>query len=172
MHHSFLHLPEYFHRKRPFLLTVFFLLGHLLGVLISGHASEFLFSAMRTVVSSRVSIISLLSTLVLPFLFSAIAVYLAQPMLLFPIAFWKAFMFSYMGSGLITAWGSAGWLMAPLVMGGSFCSLSVLYWYWTRHICGERFRWGTFSLALAALAVIGIIDLFVIEPFLARIIIF
>ena len=172
MNHSFFCLPDHFHRKGPFLLTVFFLLGHLLGVWVSGHASDFLFSAMRTVVSSRVSIIGLLSALVLPFLFSAFAVYMTQPMLLFPIAFWKAFLFSYLSAGLLSAWGSAGWLVMPLVMFCSLCSMPVLYWYWQRHIGGEHFRWGTFSFTLAVLAAIGIVNLFVIEPFLVRIITF
>lgn len=170
--HSFFHLSDFFHRKGPFLLTVIFLLGHLLGVWVSGHASGFLVSSMRTVVSSRVSIMGLLSSLVLPFLFSAFAVYLAQPMLLFPIAFWKAFLFSYTGCGMFAAWGSAGWLVTPLVMCSSFCAMPVLYWYWLRHIGGEGFLWRTFCAALAVLAVIGIINWYFIEPFLARIIIF
>ena len=172
IHCSFFCLPDHFHRKRPLLLIVFFLLGHLLGVWISGHASDFLLSAMRTVVSSRVSIMGLLSTLALPFLVSAFAVYLGQPILLFPIAFWKAFLFSYTACTFLAAWGSAGWLVTPLVMCGSVCSMPVLCWYWLRHVEGERFRWSTFSFALAVLAIIGIMDLFVIEPFLARIITF
>ena len=151
---------------------VFFLLGHLLGIWISGAASDSILSAMHTVVSSRVSIIGLLSALTLPVLFSAFAVYLAQPVLLFPIAFWKAFLFSYTASAQAAAWGSAGWLIVPLVMWGSFCSMPVLYWYWLRHIDTERFRWQTFCAALAALTGIGIIDWYLIEPFLARIITF
>ena len=170
--HFFSDLPDQFRRKRPFLLTVFFLLGHLLGVWASGHTSSFLLSAMRTVVSSRVSVIGLFSSLVLPFLFSAFAVYLAQPLLLFPIAFWKAFLFSYTGSALFAYWGGAGWLIMPLLMFGSICSMPVLCWYWMHHICGRRFRCGIFFLIVGILAAIRIFDLFLIEPFLARIITF
>lgn len=170
--HSFFRLPVFWHRHCALVLASSFLLGHLLGVWFSGIASEHYLSAMRAVVSSRVSIIGLLSSMVLPFLFSAFAVYLQQPVLLIPIAFMKAFLFSYLGYGLYTAWGSAAWLVTGLTMFGSLCSMPVLYWYWLRHMGGRRFEILPFCLILGILVMIGMMDYCLIVPFLANIIIF
>ena len=170
--HSLIHLPEIRHSGPVLVLAAFFFLGHFLGVWFSGLASEHLSSAMRTVVSSRVSIIGLLSSVVLPFLISAFAVFLGRPVLLFPIAFWKAFLFSYLGFGLNTAWGSAGWLISPLVMFGSLCSMPVLYWYWLRGIRGHRFEIGLFGLILGLLLLILAVDYYLIVPFVAGLITF
>ena len=127
---------------------------------------------MRTAVSSRVSIIGLLSSVVLPFLFSAFAVYLRQPMLLIPIAFLKAFLFSFLGYSVSAAWSHAGWLITGLLMFGSFASIPMLYWYWQRYIGGRGFENGVFCLVLGSLILIGILNYYLIVPFLANIIIF
>ena len=169
---SFFSLPAFWHRRAAFVLIAFFLLGHVLGILLSGSAGTFFLSSMRTVVSSRVSIVSLLSSAVLPFLFSAFAVWLAQPMLLIPIAFWKAFLFSYLGYGLFSAWGSAGWLIAGLVMFGKICAMPLLCWYWLRYVCGRRFEVPVFCLILGALTCIGMVEYYLIVPFLGSIITF
>ncbi|MBQ8237029.1 MAG: hypothetical protein IJZ39_02620 [Oscillospiraceae bacterium] len=170
--HAIIHFPEFRHQGPALVLAAFFFLGHFLGVLLSGSASQHFFSAMRTAVSSRVSIIGLLSSVVLPFVFSAAAVYLGRPVLLFPIAFWKAFLFSYLGSGLCSAWGSAGWLMMPLVMFGSLCSMPVLYWYWMRSVAGHRFEIGVCCAIFGILLAVWAVDYYLIVPFLAGIITF
>lgn len=169
---SFIFLPEIQHRGLPLGLAAFFFLGHFLGVLFSGLASDQLESAMRAVVSSRVSISGLLSSVVLPFGFSAFAAWLGRPILLFPIAFWKAFLFSYLGYGLCAAWGSAGWLVTFLVMFGSLCSMPVLYWYWMRVFAVRRFEMAVCGIVLAVLLVIFAMDYYLIVPFLGRIITF
>ena len=170
--HSFIQLPAPAPRGSALALATFFFLGHLLGLLTAGSAGDFFRSAMRTVVSSRVSIIGLLSSAVLPFLFSAFAAYLGRPFLLFPTAFWKAFLFSYMGSGLFAAWGSAGWLITLLVMFGSLCSMPVLYWYWLRCLSGRRFDVAVFCLLLGILVAVSLVHYYLMVPFLARIITF
>ena len=169
---SIFSLPASRRRGTTLILASFFLLGHLLGVWFSGSASELLFSTMRMLPGSHASVIGLLSAAVLPFLFSACAVYLRQPLLLIPIAFWKAFLFSYVGYGLFRAWGSAGWLMLSLTMFSSFGSMPVLCWYWLRHIGGRPFDLGACCLVLGGLLIIGIIDYCLIVPFLANIITF
>ena len=169
---SFSDLPAPRRRGITLILASFFFLGQLLGVWFSGSASELLFSTMRMLPGSHASIIGLLSAAVLPFLFSACAVYLRQPLILIPIAFWKAFLFSYIGFGLFRAWGSAGWLLLGLTMFSSLSSMPVLCWYWLRHIGGRPFEPGVCCLILGGLVVIGIIDYCLIVPFLANIITF
>ena len=108
----------------------------------------------------------------LPLLLSGFAVYAGWPVLLIPTAFWKAFSFSYVASGVILAWGSAGWLVGGLGLFGSFCSLPVLWWYWLHHAGGEGFSGRTFFPALGAMMLISWVDLAVISPFLENILTF
>jgi len=169
---SFYDLPSFWRKGAALILASSFLLGHLLGVCFSCIASDPFFSAMRAAVSSRVSITGLLAAMVLPFLFSAFAVYIKQPMLLIPIAFVEAFLFSCLGYGIYAACGSAGWLVVILVMFGQFGALPLLYWYWHFHISGRVFDPSRFCLVLAVLLTIGFIDYYWIVPFLADIISF
>ena len=107
--------------------------------------------------------------LLLPLLFSAAAVYVNRPVLLIPLAFWKAFFFCFVFSGFWRICGSTGWLVCGLAMFGSLCSLPVLCWYWLHHLEGQPFRPGSFLIASAALSVVLIMDFHVISPFLANI---
>lgn len=163
------HLPGFWRKGAALILASFFFLGHLLGVWFSGSASDTLCVTMRAAVGSRMSILGLMSAMILPFLFSAFAVYLKQPMLVIPVAFLKAFFFSYVGYGIFTACGSAGWLVTWLAMFGSLCSLPVLYCYWQLHLNGKPFDLRLFFLGLGCLLIIGCIDYFVISPFLLNI---
>lgn len=172
VHVSTYDLPAVTGGNAKWFLAPSFLLGHLLGVWCSGSANDFYLSAMRAAVSSRVSIIGLLSCSLLTFLASALAVYLGRRILLIPIAFIKAFFFSYAGYRLFLAWGQAGWLVTGLTMFSSLCSLPVLYWYWRRCLSAPRFEWPVFRLALALLSVIGFVDFYWIVPFLIDIISF
>ena len=171
-HHFCFQLSEIKRSQAAIGLALFFLLGLLLGVWFSLCASDALVSPMRAVVSGRVSIIGLLSSLALPLLFSAFAVYIGRPLLLIPIAFCKAFSFSFLGCGLLTAWNSAGWLITCLTLFPTGCSLPVLCRYWLGQIFRPGFRLPPLLLSLAALAVIGIANYYLILPFLAVIITF
>ena len=170
--HSFFHPSASGSRRSALALTHFLLPGLLLGIWFSGSASDTFHSAMRAVVSSRVSIIGLLSSSVLPLLCSAFAVYIGQPRLLFPIAFCKAFSFSCLGFGLLQCWSSAGWLICALVLFSSACSMPVLCWYWLRHLSGHGFELLPLCAALGVLMVTGIVNYCLILPFLAAIITF
>ena len=108
----------------------------------------------------------------LPLLVSGFAVYAGWHILLIPTAFWKAFSFSYVASGVILAWGSAGWLVGGLGLFGSVCSLPVLWWYWLRHAGGEGFSGRTFLPALGVMMLVSWMDLAVISPFLENILTF
>ena len=169
-------------RSQPFRISIFgckagtallawaFGLGLLAGSLASAGAQAVFLDGRQSL--AQYAGISTLIPGVLPLLFSGLAVYAKRPVLLIPLAFWKAFFFSYVASGLIAVWGSAGWLVCILAMFGSFSSLSVLWWYWLRHIGGEAFNGRTFLLALSGMIFIGWVDVMVISPFLTNILIF
>lgn len=169
---SFFNLPSLGRKGSALILASFFFLGHLLGVWFSSGASDTFHTTMRAAVSSRVSITGLLAATVLPFLFSAFAVYAKQPICLIPIAFAEAFLFSWVGYGIYAACGSAGWLVVVLMMFGQLCALPLLYWYWLRHIGGSGFDLLRSCLILTALLAISFMDYYFVVPFLAEIITF
>ena len=163
-------LPEQGHRRRIVTLSFVFFLGHLLGVWVSGTAGDFFVAQMQTAAASRVSIVGLLASAVVPFLFSAFVVYAGRPLFLIPIAFWKAFLYSYVGYRWWMAWGHAGWLVTGLVMFTGMLSMPVLFWYWMRYVGGRKLEWNVFFLVLGCLVAIGIVDHQWIVPFLIGII--
>lgn len=163
-----LKLPNFGRKVSLTILAVVWLLGLLLGTVISICAGDSLVSLMRMAVSGRVSISGLLSAMVLPFLLSALAVYIQKPVLLVLIAFGKAFLVSYLGLGAMAAYGSAGWLVRWLLMFSDCCSLPLLWLYWLRLLSGKR-RFASIETAALMIAVvlIGSLDYCVVSPFLA-----
>ena len=151
-------------------LASFWAAGLLLGALAAISADDLLASTMRTAVSGGMSISGLLSALLLPLLFSAFAVYVSKPLLL-PVVFLKAFLFAYTGAGILAAFGSAGWLIACLLMFSDALMLPLLWCFWLRSVSQPRrelLRSGAFCLAGAAL--IGCFDYCLVAPFLASLI--
>ena len=172
-------MGRFLHLKLPFLsrrgprmvLALSWFLGLLMGAVVSAAASESLVPLMRAAAAGCVSIDRLLTAILLPFLLSALAVYLQEPWLLLLIAFGKAFLVSFLGFGLMAAYGSAGWLLRWLLMFGDCCSLPLLFWYWLRHISGLRKFTiaGTAPVLLVAVA-IGSFDYCIVSPFLTAVI--
>lgn len=149
-------------------LAFVWILGLLSGCLLSARAGTSFFLTMRTADFRGVSIIGLLSVFVLPLLFSALAVFIDQIWLLVPIAFAKAFCFSFLAFGITAAFDGAGWLIRWLLMFSDCCSLPLLWWYWLRSVSGSDVHYarGTIACFAAALAV-GCVDYGLICPILA-----
>lgn len=147
-------------------LAVCFFAGFSLGIRMS-HEVEFSDSLMRGSVSSTVSILRLLSVLLLPFLFSALAVYFARPRLLYGIAFLKAFVFAFVSAGIASCFGSAGWLARWLIMFSDSLCLPLLWLYWLRHIPGRSGVQGAdLMITVSGMALIGLFDTVLIMPLL------
>ena len=166
----FFRLPRLGCKAAAVVLAWTFVLGLLAGCSASAGCRELL-SASRDSLAQSVGISAFVPT-VLPVLISGFAVYIGKPLLLIPAAFWKAFFFSSVGFGIASVWGSAGCLVGILALFGSLCSMPVLWWYWLRHIGGEAFSVRSFLPALAAVTLIGWMDILVISPFLTKILIF
>ena len=107
-----------------------------------------------------------------PYFFSALAVFINRPILLYPLAFWKALFFAFVLSGLAMSGGSAGWLVAGLAMFAGILSMPVLCWYWLRHVGGSGFDLREFLMGMGVLLAIVLADFLVISPFLSNILIF
>ena len=159
--------------RNTVLLTLYlsFLLGLLAGSYCSFFADPYIFSLMRMATSCRVSIVGSLAALLLPFAFSAFAIYTSCVRLLYLIAFAKAFTFSFLSTGFLQILGDSGWLFQLLLMFGNLASLPLLCWLWL-HTCNNG-RDSNLHCALVVLPVvcaIGYFDYCCISPFLANLI--
>ncbi|MGM9651200.1 MAG: hypothetical protein ACI3VX_04595 [Faecousia sp.] len=164
-------LPNLWHKGCRFFLAGFWVSGFLCGILVYLSAGRTLVSLMRSTPMASVSIVGMLCVTTLPFLFSATAVFLSKPVLLLPICFGKAFLFAFVSMGIFQAFGSAGWLFRWLLLFSDCASVPVLYWFWLRHISGDRPLIGWEAAWLCSLAVLtGSIHFSVISPFLAGLI--
>lgn len=157
--------------ESSFHLAFVWISGLISGALCSFAAGCNLVSLMRMAVLGHVSIINLLLFLTLPLFFSAFAVYTSQSWLLIPIAFCKAFLFTYLGFGLMAAFGSAGWLIHLLFMFSDILTLPLLWSYWKKALSGSRSSTlRRTASVLAANVIIGCVDYRFISPFLANLI--
>ena len=153
------------------LLTSMLFLGCAAGIWLSRDAAPQFADAVG-VLSDSAGGFALILILAMPMLFSALAVYVKRPVFLLPLAFWKAFFFSYVFCGFMSVCGSAGWMVCSLGLFSGLCSLPVLCWYWLRHMGGRKFSLRSFLAALALLFAAGLLDLRVVSPFLAKILTF
>lgn len=126
---------------------------------------------MRAAVECRVSIVSLFLSLLLPLLFSVLAVYIRKPKLLLVICFLKASLFAFTSCQIMMAYSGAGWLVRLLFLFSDICMVPAHYWYWSRHVGGEGLGDWSDAAACAAYAVfIGSTDYCLVAPFLAQLI--
>ena len=144
--------------------------GLFTGCFFANHAGDVHFTMMRRAVSCPVSIAGLV-VMLLPFLFSAFAVYLSKTWLFLPFCFLKAFQFAYIAGLVGVSFGSAGWLIRLLLFFTDGWEILLLLWIWLRWIGGgarQAIREITFCGILCS--VIWIIDYFVVSPFLGMLI--
>ncbi len=152
----------------PFLVSCF-AGGLLLGFFWTAHADPSFAALMRRASNAPVSIFGLLAATFFPFLLSAIAVYFSKSWLLYPICFFKAFCFGTCATAVAQAFGSAGWLVQPMLLFSDCCTLPLLCLFWLRHVSGQRRLPGAeFLLVASLLLLIGCIDYRLVSPFLAE----
>ena len=146
-----------------FVLCSGFLIGSIFPMLTENNS----LSMMRTAAQCRVSIVTLFSVLILPFLFSSFAVMIHQVWLLLPIGFMKAFLFGFASSSVLCLFGSPGWLICLFLLFSDYLSLPVLCWFWIR-VLDPNFRSVTRSLVPLVPLLFGIvfIDVHYVSPFL------
>lgn len=159
-------------RKGSSVFLAFFWSGGLVfGITLFALAGECTVPLMRQAASCQVSIVSLLMANLLPFLISALAVYIHKPVLLYGCAFLRACLLSFVSMGTMVAFGSAGWLVRLLLMFSDICLAVLLYVYWLWHISGlHRFSSLTCGGFAAAALLIGSIDHCFVAPFLVQLI--
>ena len=146
-------------------LPLAFLGGILSGVYLFQRADGYFSLMMCRALSCRVSIVSLAAAYLLPFLFSAFAVYFHQTWLFGIVAYCKALSFSCVALGIGAAFGDGAWLACILLLFCDICTIPFLWFYWIRPLRAPgSFEGYSFWMMLIMLA--GL-DYFVIAPFAA-----
>ena len=154
---------------RWLILVLCWVLGLLAGAACSLSAGEPLISLMYSAVERRVSFISLLGILILPFLCSAFAVYIHTPGILFLICFLKAFSFGFVFAAVCAAFSNSFWLVRWLLLFSESLLIPVLFWFWLHFLSGQRRRLLFPSVvSAAAILLITAIDHTYISAFLAE----
>lgn len=164
-------LPHWWRKSCRCFLAFFWVTGLACGILVHLTAGSLLVPLMRSAACAPVSIFGLLCVSVLPFLLSAFVVFLSKPVLLLPICFGKAFLFSFVSLGIYQAFGSAGWIFRWLLLFNDCACVPLLYWFWLRYLSGDRplYCWEA-ALILSLEMLIGSVNYNIISPFLARLI--
>ena len=165
--------PGFFRKYAATFLALLWLFGLLLGAAAFRGSEGVLVSLMGPAVVCRVSIVSLLIPVFLPFLFAALAVYLSHSGLLAVVCFLKAACFSFVSCGAAACYGSAGWLIWILLMFHDIGGCILLYWYALRHISSARgFSLGELALFLLAGSFFAMAECRFFAPLLAQIVYF
>ena len=123
------------------LLPICWFFGLSCGIFLFLYAGTPVVSLMRRAPVASVSIVSLFGIGLIPFLFTAYAVFISELWLLFLICFCKAFLFSFVFTGISVAFSSAGWLMCTLLLFSDGVWCIVLYSIWLRLLSGRRTYW-------------------------------
>ena len=148
-------------------LSILWISGLLFGIIFSFSADTILLPAMLSALHGRLSIICFLSALLLPLLITVFSVYISQPCLIFALVFLKAFLFAFVGFGVLNSFDSSAWLLQCLFMFSDSLILPIFWWLWLQSFSKDQLEFFRNSM-FAALGVllIGCFDYALIAPFL------
>jgi hypothetical protein len=163
---------RYFRKPTTLILAFFWAFGLATGYLLFDASSGFLSSLMAGCVYAPVSIVTLVSAYIFPFLCSALAVFLSSPWLLPVICFGKAVLLSFVFTGVSFAWESSAVLIRWMILFCDSLCTPFLYCWCQRYISGERkaLLWDYVFFALPFAAIPAAVYVWII-PFGADILI-
>jgi hypothetical protein len=158
-------------KLKPTILAFAWVGGLLLGAVVSVSADNLLASTMRAALSGSMSIMGPVAVVLLPLFLSAYAVYFSQPIMLAAVVFLKAFLFAYAGAALLILYPVSGWLLRWLLMFSDMVTMPILWFLWISVSFDNRESLHRRIVICAFCSVlVGCVDLFMIVPFLARLI--
>ena len=157
-----------FRSKFALHLASAWLTGLLFGAFFACSSDPSLFLVMRSAHKSAVSIVGLLSSMLLPLLLTALAVYISMIYFLIPIAFSKACLYAYISVVAFSCRSTGGWLYWLLLLFGDVCSAPIYLKLWMQIPTTQR-KGPLFLSSVAGVLIIGFLDFQYISPFLATI---
>lgn len=160
-------LPQSSRKRSRLILAFCWFSGLCCGMAVYDAADASVLPLMRSFLWEEVSIVTLLWVNLLPFLFSAIAVFLSAPALVLPVCFCRAVLLGFVSLGILQSFGAAGWFLLWLLMFSRCACVPVLYLYWL--CCLERARPSASLTALfgAVCTALCCVEYCIISPFAA-----
>ena len=150
------------------LLISSWILGILCGCFFATQTSDKA-SLMHMLLQSHMSIVGGLAVSFLPLCISAVIISLNKTALLIPLAFVKAFMYSFSSACVICAFGTAGWLVRLLFLFSDSLISLFCFRLWLCCFSGvKRIEWECMSCAICCVCVFTV-DCLIIAPFTAMI---
>ena len=156
-------------RQMPLVLACCWICGLLCGVAFFSVSSPETFSVMRRAVLCPVSIVGLINAALIPFLLSAFFALLSMNWMVMGICFVKAFLFAFVSLGMLSGFGSGGWLLRFFLLFGDSTALPLLYWCWMRFVRAAAHSWIMIAVVCCLLLGAIILDYRVIAPFVCMI---
>ena len=160
---------------RQYRYYVAFCLIYLLGLIAAVlYINQYPYaSLMRLLVYPQMSIVFGFMITAIPFVVLYIVLRCSAFVLIFPLAFFRAFTFMYCFAGISYAYAEAGWLVRALLLFSDFFSVPLLLWYAARQLLGnyrgaDREIW----FCLLFLFAVRCIDSFVVSPFASELLSF
>ncbi len=157
-------------KKEYALLLAFWLCGLLCGTILAVKTSESYYSMMRTAADSPVSIVSLFVTALLPFLICAFAARSGRRWLLYVICFCKALIFSHGLLVAFNAFGSAGWLILPMLHFPDLVLTPFFCWFCIRNLINRENLFRDLGVCIAIWIIAGYLNFSFVSSFLAKLI--
>lgn len=155
---------------RHLVLILLVLCAFAVGIRCSVYTGAIAVPLVRIACRSSVSTVRLLYSSELPFLVAIFAVLYSKPLFLIPLCFFKSVCFSFCLACVYTAFGSAAWLVIPMLMLSSAVSLLLFLRFSLSYVTGFRDRAGMeLGISMAFVAGISFWDSFFVAPFLSAI---
>ena len=160
------------YRTTPWGILSASILGTICGILLSIRARSLIYTLMRGLFFTSVSIVDLLYTSSLPHLFLLLTIILSTPGWMIFICFAKAFSFGYCLFNLWATFGAAGWLIASITLCSHAVSTLLVIWFSLRHISGFRHSVASdWILSFVSISFLSVIENYLIAPLLVSVII-
>lgn len=150
------------------LLSFLWMVGLVCGLYFISSSGDWITGLFTCVAGSRQSILGLLAVVCIPLIVSAIAIYFSAPALIYIYSVIKAFSFGCSLCGIAITFRHSSWLVRLLLLFSDTGLVVLMLWLWCRMLYKNRFSVRKdLVFCIAASAVIGIIDYFLVSPYFA-----
>ena len=163
------HCTIYYRRQIWCKLILCITLSAAFGVVLAASAGELYISLMRTATKRPVSIVGSAVAVFLPSLVSVLLIVHSKPRLLYFVCAIHIASFTATGWALSQAYASAGWMVHLLLQLPQLCIIPMIILLAMQRLSGT-FSKGNAVYILIIVAILGMIDICLISPFLANLI--
>ena len=154
-------------RSTIFRLIFFWFLGLLLGTLFAAGLDPVSLPLMRRLFSASVSIVIHLILAVLPFLICTYGFVIRRQEIVLSMLFCKGFSYALLAVSVYRIYGSASWLLQPMLQLSDLLLMPMLFWFCLRN--GRTLMRDHFICLSAAIGAV-LIHCCVVLPFVAELI--